>query len=62
MIIYVCMYVSMSLFDKVGKDHSFGGMIAYTSERHEKVSSLMRNQLRRVIMKNIQGQYYMFMS
>ena len=30
--IYVCRYVSMSLYDRVFKDHSCGGMISYASE------------------------------
>jgi len=62
MILYVRMYVSMSQSDRVVKDRPRGGMIAYTREWHEDVPGLMRNQLRRVIMKNIQGQYHMVMS
>ncbi len=43
-------YVSMSLSDKVLKDHSCGGMIAYAGEWHDKVPSLMGNQVGRVVM------------
>ena len=38
MIIYV--YVSMSLYDRVFKDHSYVGMISYASESHEEVLGL----------------------
>ena len=34
---HVCVYASMSLYDKVFKDHSCGGMIAYAGEWHEEV-------------------------
>jgi len=61
MTIYVCMQVSMSLSHKVIGNRPCGGMIAYTGEWHEEVHGLTRNQLRRVVMKNIQGQYYMVM-
>ena len=37
MIIYVCMYVSMVLSDRVIRDHPCGGMIAYAGERHEEI-------------------------
>jgi len=37
--LYVYMYVCMSLFDRVTRDHSRGGMIAYVGEWHEKVPS-----------------------
>jgi len=40
MIIDVCIYVAMSFFDKVVKDHSYGGMIAYVGEWHEEVPGL----------------------
>ncbi len=62
MIIYVCMYVSMSLYDRVIRNHPCGGMISYAGEWHEEVLGLTWNQLRRVVMKNIQGQYHMVMS
>jgi len=42
----------MPLFEKVVKDHSCGGMIAYTGEWHDEFS-VMRNQVGRVVMKNI---------
>lgn len=62
MIIYVCMYVSMSLSDKVISNHPYRGMIAYARKWHEEAPILMRNQLRRVVRKNIQGRYHMVMS
>ena len=34
------MYVCMSLSDKVTRDHSGGGMIAYPGEWHEEVPIL----------------------
>jgi len=37
MIIYVCMYATMSLFDRVVKDFSSGGMISYACEWHEEI-------------------------
>ena len=62
MIIYVCIYVSMSLYDKVLRDHSCRGMISYAGEWHKEVPSLTRNHLRRIVMKNIRGQYHVVMS
>ena len=62
MFIYVCIYVSMSLFDRVIKDRPCGGMIAYAGEWHEEVHGLTRNQLRRVVLKNTQGHYHTVMS
>jgi len=56
------MYVSMSLPNKVIRNRSCGGIISYAVELHEEVRSLMSNQLTRVVMKNIQGQYHMVMS
>jgi len=56
------MYVSMSLSKKVIKNHPYGGMIAYLGEWHGEIHVLTSNQLRRVIMKNIQGHYHMVMS
>jgi len=37
MIIYVCIYVSISLFDRVVRDRSCGGMISYAGEWHEEI-------------------------
>jgi len=37
------MYVSISLFDKVVKDHSGGEIIAYVGEWHDEVPGLTRN-------------------
>lgn len=59
---YTCMYVSISLSNRVIKNRPCGGMIAYAGECHEEVPSLTRNQLRRVVMTNIQGHYHVFMS
>ena len=42
-------------------DHSCGGMIAYAGEKHEEVPGLMRNQLGRIVMKNIRGQCHVDM-
>ena len=53
MIIYVSIYLYMSLFDMVVKDHSCGGMIAYAEELHEEVLCLTRNQLGRIVITNI---------
>lgn len=36
MLMFIYMYVSMSLFDRVVRDHSCGGMIAYSGEWHER--------------------------
>ena len=59
---HVCIHVSMLLSDKVVRDHSYGGMISYVRERHEEVPGLMRNQLGRVFMTNIRGQYHVDMN
>ena len=59
---HVCIHVSMLLFDKVVRDHSYGGMISYAWEWHEEVPDLMRKQLGRVFMTNIQGQYHVDMN
>ena len=32
MYMYVCIHVSMSLSDRIVRNHSYEGMIAYTSE------------------------------
>ena len=53
MYMYVCIHVSMSLPDRVVRDHSCGGMIAYASEGIEEVHGLTRNQLGRVGLKNL---------
>jgi len=37
-------------------------MIAYTGKRHEEVFSLTRDQLERVVMKNMSGQYHVDMN
>jgi len=37
MTIYVCIYVSMSLYDRVVKYCSCGGMISYVGEWHEEI-------------------------
>ena len=37
MYMYLCIYVSMSLSDKVVKDHYCGGMISYACEWHDEV-------------------------
>lgn len=62
MYMYVYIHVSMSLSDKVVRDHSYGGMIAYAGEWYDEVPSLMGNQVGRVVMKNIQGQYHVDMN
>ena len=38
----------MSLYERVFKDHSCGGMISYAGESHEEFLGLMRNQVGRV--------------
>lgn len=53
MYMYVCIDVSMSLSDRVIKDHSCGRMISYVSEGHEKVHGLTRNDLGGVVLTNI---------
>ena len=50
---YVCMYVSMSLYFRVFKDHSCGGMISYVGEWCEDVLGLMRNQMGRVTLTDL---------
>lgn len=55
---YVCIHVSMLLSNRVFKDHSYGGMIAYVGEKHEEVLGLKRNHLGRIATTNIQGQYH----
>ena len=62
MYMYVCIHVFMSLSDRVVRDHSYEGMIAYSSEWYDKVPGLMGNQVGRVVMKNIQGQYHVDMN
>jgi len=47
---YVCIYV---LSERVVRDHSCGGMIAYAGECHDEIPSLMWNQVGRLVMKNI---------
>ena len=39
--LYVYMYVCMLMSNRVVRDHSFGGMIAYASEWHEEVLGLL---------------------
>ena len=58
MYMYVCNHVSMSLFDRVVRDHSCGEIIAYAAEWHDEAHGHMGNQVGRVVMKNIQGQYH----
>lgn len=41
MYMYVCIHVSMSLPDRVVRDDSYGGMIAYAFEWHDEVPGLM---------------------
>ena len=60
--IYVCIYVSMSLSRRVVKDHSCGGMIAYAGEWHEEILGFMGNQVGRVVLTNLRGQYHVVMS
>ena len=45
MIIYLCIYVSMSLPDRVVRDRLCGGMISYAGEWHEEIPGLMGNQV-----------------
>ena len=51
----------MLLSNRVFRDPSCGGMIAYVGEQHEEVLGLTRNQLGRVVMKNIRGMYHLDM-
>ena len=53
MYMYLCIFVSMSLYDKVVRDHSCGEMIAYAVEWYEEVPGLTRNQLGRVALINL---------
>lgn len=62
MYMYVCIHLSMSLSDGVLRYHSCGGMIANVGEYHDEVLGLMGNQVGRVVMKNIQGQYHVDMN
>ena len=41
MYMYVYIHVSMSLFDRVVRDHYCGGMIGYAGECHDEVLSIM---------------------
>ena len=59
---YVCIHVSMSLSNKVARDNSCGGMIAYVGEWHDEVLGLMGNPVGRVVFTNLQGQYHVVMS
>jgi len=43
----------MLLYNRVFKDHSCGGMIAYAGGKHEDVPGLMRNQLGRIVTTDI---------
>jgi len=53
MYMYVCIHVSMPLFNRVIRDHSCERMIAYVGEWLEEVSGLTRNQLGGVVLKNL---------
>jgi len=55
MYMYGCINVSMSLSDKVIKDHSCGRIIAYEGEWHEEVPGHMSNQLWRADLKNLRS-------
>ncbi len=48
--VYVSMY--LSLYDRVVRDHSCGGMISYAGEWHDEVPN-MGNQVGRVVITNI---------
>lgn len=52
----------MSLSHRVVKDHACGGISAYASEWNEELPSLMRNQVGRVVLKNLRGQYHVDMN
>jgi len=52
----------MLISNRVVRDNSCEGMIAYAGEPHEEVSGLMRNQLERVVTTNIRGQYHVDMN
>ena len=43
----------MLLYDRVVRDYSCGGMITYVGEQHEEVPGLTKNQLGRVVTRNI---------
>jgi len=47
------MYVSISHPEMVVKDHSYGVMISYAGERHERASRIMGNQVGRVASTNL---------
>ena len=53
MLMFIYMYVSMLVSNRVIMDHSCGRMISYVGEWHEEVPDLMRNQLGRVVRKHI---------
>lgn len=56
---YICMYICIyGTIQKGYRDHSCGGMIYYVGEWHEEVPVLMRNQVGRVVMTDIRGQYH----
>ena len=57
---YVCIYVSMSLSDRVVKDHYCGGMIVYASEWHEEVLGYDESS-GRVALIDLLGQYHVDM-
>lgn len=59
---YVWIHVSKSLFDRVVKDHSCGGMISYASEWNKEVLGLVRNQVGRVVMTIIRVRYHVDMN
>ena len=50
MLMITCIYVSMSLYDRVFKDHSYGGVIYYAVQWDEEFIGFMGNQVGRVTM------------
>jgi len=48
MSIYVYVYVCMTLFGKIIRDHACGGMISYVGKCHDKVLGFMRNRVGKV--------------
>ena len=47
--IYVCVYVSMSLCDRVVKDNACGGMIYYAIEWHAEVPGYKESSGREIL-------------
>ena len=52
----------MSLSEKIAKDHAFGVTISYVGEWHEELLGFVRNQVGRITLRDLQGQYHVDMN